>query len=192
MQTIYALEVGYFTDGQGEILVPHLHGVKPSATTEATMGRWTEERFFAEVERRQLPASVVNSIRALYELCGDEASHIYWGTGKQTGSFTFHYTKDNRNYSLFSVYTEGRLGINFGWFRENVPLELVAAFWNQLQGIGRLATMHVREDFKSWPNGKLNDLFPSSDDLDKFKQAILAFRDQIAALPGTSSDALPG
>lgn len=48
---INALEVGYFTDGQGEILVPHLHGVKPSTTTEGTMGRWTEVRFFADVEK---------------------------------------------------------------------------------------------------------------------------------------------
>jgi len=179
---IYALEVGYFSSGQSEILVPHLHGFKPDTVVPPISTQWTRERFFEDVRQRKLPENTVETIQVLLEFCEEQASRVFWGMGKQTGSFTFHYLKDARSYSMFSVYTDGKLAINFGWLREAVPPNLLTAFWKSLQEIDGMSEMHVREDFKSWPSVKIGEVCRTPEDIAKFKQSVLSFRDQIANL----------
>ena len=183
---IYALEIAYFSSEQGEVLVPHLHGpapesMRPNPSTDSQ--RWTQERFFEDAQtNKHLPEQTISLLKALLGFCQDEATRVYWGAGKQTGSFTFHFQNRNKTFSLFSVYSDSNLAINFGWLKDNTPHEVIADYWRRLQEIKGLRSLHVKDDFKCWPSMKVAEAFRSGDDLEKFKEIVLNFRDQITEL----------
>jgi hypothetical protein len=43
------------------------------------------------------------------------ADRVSFGRGKERESFTFHYLKEGKPISVFTIYTDGRLVLNYGW-----------------------------------------------------------------------------
>jgi hypothetical protein len=180
--TIYALEVSLFSNQAGEILVPHLHGTTAAIKPPPGGTRWTPERFFPNAEQNHLAKDVVDTLQNLLEFCEAEASRVYWGMGRQTGSFTFHTQHRDRVYSLFSVYSDGRLAVNFGWLKDHAPRELLERYWQELRSIPGFQRLHVRDDFNVWPSIKIVDAFRTPHDLATFKAAVQHFRDGLIAI----------
>jgi hypothetical protein len=179
---VFALEVTYFASEDREILVPHLHGSissRPPIVPRRTSKQWTRERFFKDAEARGLDMEVIQAMHDLLAFSEVEASKIYWGTGKETGSFTFHHLQDDVTYSLFSVRSDGRIQINFGWLTEKLSVETIAQYWDGLKGIGRLRELTVKENYYCWPSIKLVNAFPNKEDLYQFQEAVTTFRDKI-------------
>jgi len=87
-----ALEMRRFQSSDTEILVPDLHGPSgPGPKPTGGRKKWTEEQFFEAIQ--ELPPEVVEVIRRIYEWSGGLADRVWFGTGTETGSFTFHYLK---------------------------------------------------------------------------------------------------
>ncbi len=179
---IYALELTYFASGDQEILVPHLYGALGPAqgsNTSRSRSTWDAGRFYDDADSRDLPAGVLETMHALHELCESTADRTWWGHGKDTGSFTYHVMKNDQPVSLFSVFSDGRIQINFGWLRGKLPTDLVKHYRDNLRQIPTLRQLPVKEDFNHWPSFKLSAALPSPDELAAFKGVILDMRDRI-------------
>ena len=176
---IWALEVKYFADESVELLVPQLLG---GVTKPMSPGRtkWDPKRFFRQATEDN-EESVVAFMRELYEFTKAEADRPpWWGTGKQTGSFTFHLIREDRIISVFTVYTNGSLMLNFGWMKDRVPVDILKRFVAKLREIPGLS--NLKEDFSKWPSYKIASVLAEPSDIEKFKESILFFKGEIGKL----------
>lgn len=180
---MYALEVTYFVGGDQEILVPRLHGATTLGTgiggSRAGRSQWTRDRFFQDAISRDLLDGLVEKMKHLLEFCYDQASYVYWGTGKEKGSFTFHHIQDEAKYSLFTVYSDDRIQINFGYLKNRLEVNKIAIYWEKIEEIGGLKALQVKDDFQCWPTMSLEQAFPREDDLIEFENAVVEYRDYL-------------
>lgn len=180
---IFALELTFFASGDREILVPQLHGATPPAQASeirSTPSQWDAPRFFSDAKEKGVSENQLSIMRDLLEFGESEASRIYWGRGKETGSFTFHFLRNDTVYSFFTVLSDGRIQINFGWLREKLDLSLLQPYRDSLLAIDGFSKVNVRDDYKSWPTLKVEKVFQVEADAERFKSAIVGFRDSLA------------
>jgi len=117
---ILGLEVALYSDEkepENKYLIPTLLGASEQARGRKiiTRSQWSETRFFDIVKENLLP-EIVKKINDLYDFVNKLTDEkIYWGTGKEVGSFTGKLDIDNHLYSILSVYTDGNISINIGW-----------------------------------------------------------------------------
>lgn len=105
-----------------KIVTPILFGYTEEArqvkkTVSVTTGqrrRWDKESFFQDA-RERLTEEQVNSIKQLLDKSQDLKCELSWGTGKTAGSFSVKWPHIGK-YSVFTVFSDGRLTMNFGSF----------------------------------------------------------------------------
>lgn len=169
--SLHALEVHRFQAGGVQILVPQLHGlsVKPPVPKGEKRRKWTKEEFF-ETLRGNIKPDVVAIVEDLYEWAKDTADRVWLGTGTETGSFTFHYLKEGRTISVFTVYTNGKLTLNYGWLSSQVENDILQEFHRKITEISTFR--HIPADFSKWHTIRVADAFKSSEQIGRFKQII--------------------
>ena len=175
-----ALEMRRFQSSDTEILVPDLHGPSGSGP-KPTSGRkkWTEEQFFDVLQ--ELPSETIEIVKNLYEWSQTVADRVWFGTGTGTGSFTFHYLKDGKTVSVFSIYTSGYLCLNYGWLSTQVTREVIQGFHNSIHDIPSFRD--VPADFSKWHSVEIADVFlKKAEALERFKAAVKALGDQVHSL----------
>ena len=119
---IFGIELEYYKYQDYEIMIPKLFGseVKKDLTSTGTRKKWDEESFFKDAKDK-LKESEVESIKILYEF-SKGADQVSWGTGVTCGSFNPKFLKISIR-SLYSVFSNGILRINFGWLNDNENTE---------------------------------------------------------------------
>jgi hypothetical protein len=108
-------EMDFYRYEELDILIPKLYGTETKKTPPARQ-KWDEHRFFEDIVRLGRP--VEKKIRELYEYAQQTADHISWGTGAFRGSFNPKYEQISGR-SLFTVFSDGVLQINFGWLNDD-------------------------------------------------------------------------
>lgn len=178
--SLHALEVRRFQAGGVEILVPQLHGLSAKApVARGERKKWTEEAFFGALAENVGP-DIVTIARDLYEWSEDTADRVWLGTGAETGSFTFHYLKEGKTVSVFTVYTNGKISLNYGWLSQQVSKEVLEQFHQRISEIP--AFRRIRADFSKLPTLRLGDTFKGQEEIPKFKQAVEWLRDRLAQM----------
>ena len=166
-----APEMHRYKSGDVEMLVPRLYG--PAAQTgkpPGTTKQWTEERFLRAV-KEQLPSSVADVIRSLYEWSIPHADRVWFGTGTETGSFTFHYLVGGRTASVFTVYTNGKMSINYGWLSNQIKKDHLQSFHEDIVQIE--CFKQIPPDFTKWPTVTIvDDFWGQPDGFDAFKTTV--------------------
>ena len=119
---IFGIELEYYKYQDYEIMIPKLFGseVKKDLTSTGTRKKWDEESFFKDAKDK-LKESEVESIKILYEF-SKVADQVSWGTGVTCGSFNPKFLKISIR-SLYSVFSNGILRINFGWLNDDESTE---------------------------------------------------------------------
>lgn len=119
---IFGIELEYYKYQDYEIMIPKLFGseVKKDLTSTGNRKKWDEESFFKDVKDK-LKESEIKSIKILYEF-SKGAGQVSWGTGVKCGSFNPKFLKISIR-SLYSVFSNGVLRINFGWLNDNESTE---------------------------------------------------------------------
>ena len=177
--SIAALEMQRFQKENAEILVPHVFGTvspekRPSGGSRI---RWTEKRFF-DTSRAKQTSEVVNIIQDIYDWTKDKANRVWFGTGTETGSFTFHYFQNGKTVSMFSVYTTGNITINYGWLSVLVDITLMQKLHKSLTVIHGFD--QIPADFNRWPSVRIQDVFVNKPgELTQFKAVIEEFRNYL-------------
>nr|MBC7243976.1 hypothetical protein [Chloroflexota bacterium] len=169
--SLHALEVRRFQAAGIEILVPQLHGlsVKSAVPKGDKSRKWTREEIFEALAGNVEPG-IVAIVESLYEWAEDTADRVWLGTGVETGSFTFHYIKEGKTISVFTVYTNGRLALNYGMLLLQVGKEVLEEFHRRITEIPTFR--HVPAVFSKYPTIRVADGFKGSEELEKFKQAV--------------------
>jgi hypothetical protein len=91
-------------------------GVEPAVGEKR---RWDEQSFFGELERLN-PGSVA-AARELYDWARAAMPSIYWGKGRQFGSFVPGLRRNGQTHTLFSVWTSGTFVPRFAALRKVPP-----------------------------------------------------------------------
>jgi hypothetical protein len=145
--TIYGVEFSFYGIDEASMLaIPRLHGAKtPKSTARNGAGPITDETFFEQAANTVLP-EIVSGLRALYQFSIIEADVVKWGGGL-TASFNPKFTAVSPK-SLYTVYADGRLYVNFGWLgRTESGRMAVDILANGLRAIGCELPRDFRERF---------------------------------------------
>lgn len=173
--SLHALEMRRFQADKTEVLVPHLYGVSRKPPAGGIRKKWSEDEFFSVLKK--VDPSAVNIVRDLYDWSSDSADRIWFGTGAETGSFTFHFLKEGKTVSVFSVYTNGRLMLNYGWLSKQVEQETMEEFHKRINEIPSFR--HIPSDFSKWPSVKVIGALKNPENLKKFKQVVTWLKTEI-------------
>lgn len=174
--SLHALEMNRFQAEKTEVMVPYLYGASTKPPPSQQRGQWSEEEFFKALEEKN-PPEIVATVRDLYKWGVETADRIWFGTGKETGSFTFHYLKDGKTISIFSIYTDGKLTLNYGWLVKPLQKETLEGFHKAIHEIPTLR--QIPDSFVNrWPAVKV-DALKNQEYLEKFKKAVLWVKTQI-------------
>jgi hypothetical protein len=142
---VLAVEIRQFV-GQGvKTLVPRVLGQTAEAqqqktTTPRTVRHWDEASFFQEVEtHRSMDEARIG--RAIVAWANAHVLRIWWGKGSQDGSCYPVLDIKERSYTLFCLWTYGKVEVQFQWLKEQPPfadetlrLELLRRL-NELPGV---------------------------------------------------------
>jgi hypothetical protein len=157
----------YFNQASKEtILAPRMIGQSVSATQRkraTTTSVWDYDRFMNEITENQ-----DGEIAELAKYLINEGQEItgqivQWGTGSEVGTAKIKVQVDGCLLHLFSVGTDGRLGIYFGWNGRNLSEELLRNFLND--GNKRFnAEWTEKSWFDGFPSFLLKQLAPDRGD----------------------------
>ena len=173
--SLAALEMRRFQRGQVEILVPHLFGTvgADKLISDTTRTRWTEQRFF-DVAKSALAPDIVQVIRDVYDWSKLKAWRVWFGNGTVTGSYTFHYQRNGKSVSMFSVYTTGVMTVNYGWLSLQVDPPMIQKFHEELTAIPGFH--EIPAEFNKWPSVRIEDVFLNRpDSLSRFRIVVETF-----------------
>lgn len=174
--SFHALEIKRFHSQGIEVLVPHLHGTTIKEPSVSKRKQWTAEDF-QQALVKNVDAQTANLINDIHEWSAINADRIWYGTGTDTGSFTFHYLRDGKTVSVFSIYTNGRMMLNYGWLSRQVSDATIKAFHNKIISIGTFK--NITSDFTKWPAMKVYDALHKPEYLEKFKDTVLWLKNEI-------------
>jgi len=122
---VLAIEIKQFIGENQKTLVPRLIGQTTKAQSKkigkTERGRqWDETSFMIELERSGR-TSEIEVAKKLVEWAKNKGLRIWWGKGKQLGSFFPMLDYKNISYYLFALWTNGWCEIQFQWMK-NRPI----------------------------------------------------------------------
>jgi hypothetical protein len=88
-----------------------------AASSKGVRRKWDEQSFFEDAER-VVDSQGLMAVRMLYDFCRTKEADIGWGRGNSRGSYSPRF-KGIAQRSLFTVFSDGTLNLNFGWLNEN-------------------------------------------------------------------------
>ena len=136
---VLAIEIRQY-EGKGQkTLVPRVIG-QTSKKSGSPGRQWDEPNFFKEVERRH-GQDGCDVCRPILEWGKANELRIWWGTGKQTGSFYPMLDYQGESYETISVGTSGRVQVQFQYVKTKPPFdddalrEELRQRFNEIQGV---------------------------------------------------------
>ena len=75
-----------------------------------------------------MASNELTAVKGLYEWASREADAVFLGRGSQTASFTFHFREGSRAISVFTMYADGRMTVNYEYLSKTVDVEQLQAF----------------------------------------------------------------
>ncbi|MFL5540030.1 MAG: hypothetical protein ACJ8J0_13650 [Longimicrobiaceae bacterium] len=179
---ILGVELDFYRVDDIEILIPRLFGGEVRKEVPGAVGtrpRWTEEKFLEDAQRR-LDASQFAAVEKLFAWSRQHKAEIAWGSGKARGSFSVRFPVVSTSKSVFSVYSDGTLNVNFGWLVES---EAARACAQVLVGCVRsLGLAKVPENYEQkYPTIRIDDWKGKLEEITQcFERAVDAAR-QVSA-----------
>lgn len=163
-------------DGLPQFLVPSLYGYAQKTGLVPP-----EQLFLARARESHAP---LEPMTQLLQFAKEKADRVWWGRGKVYPSFTFHsFAPDGRPVSLFSVYSNGEMTLNFGWMVERVPEQVYRHYKEALRAVPGLQF----SDAARWPSFSVS-MLAGPEAMAKFKQAVAATVEEIRSLTSEQSD----
>jgi hypothetical protein len=165
--SFHALAMQRFRSDDTEILVPHLYG--PSLPVKTNRERWTEIRFFQKINN-ELDVQACEAIEGLYNWSKNTAHQVLFGTGKEVGSFTFYYSKAGKLVTVFSIYTNGNLSLNYGSLGGQIGKTIVEDFHKSIIAIPGFSSL--AGDLDKYPSVRISDVIRQPDSVVRFTEAV--------------------
>jgi hypothetical protein len=140
---VLAIEIKQFAGQDIQTLVPRVIG--QTSETQRTKRKsakrkWDKASYFKEMEERHGPDYAKVAARIL-EWVEPKVSRIWWGEGKELGSFVPVLNHKGTDHQLFAVYTSGGVEIYFQWYQYKKPFDneekrkLILKKLNEIEGV---------------------------------------------------------
>ena len=164
-----ALEMRRFQSGDVEILLPKVDGdYRPtSQRVSASRRMWDKQTILKDAEEK-LELEAFHILEGLLEFSESHSDGgVRYGSGIENGSFSFYFKKDNTKASIFSVFSNGYLQINFHYMSKIFTDQEIVEFKTTLAEISPFSDV-IGSD-KVLYSKKLGDEIDNSDDIELFK-----------------------
>ncbi|MDD5529518.1 MAG: hypothetical protein PHX21_05750 [bacterium] len=157
--SIFAVEMQYYKYESYEIMIPKLYGAEVKKEIASGTGnrlKWDKESFFKDAKNK-LDTTQLEAVNKLYNFSKGQATEISWGTGINRGSFNPKFSNISKC-SLYTVYSDGTLAINFGWHAKELQ-DKYATELSKLKGI------EIPKDYADkWPGISIEKWQPVVDE----------------------------
>lgn len=169
---IFAAELEFYRYGDFDIVIPKIFGMEYTRIkTSPRRKTWDEQSFFDDA-RNRLSEEDFEILRAFYEF-SRENFILGWGTGLAKGSFNAKHPLLGTR-SIYTVFSNGTLQLNFGWLSES---EIGAKVATLLKEELEKADFRFPEDWVNrYPSFKIDEWAPR---IDKVMKAIINVKNQI-------------
>lgn len=184
---IFAVEVEYYEHEDQEIMIPKLYGAEIKSTSRQPSDRekWNERKFLEKALEQLGQTQSYIMLEKLYAYSKGNSDKLNWGTGTESGSFTFKIQnpqKESEWISLFTVWTGGQIRFRLANIRSHAGIEAAELFQKKLSFMP-ISKKWKQKDIESYgPANALDEAFPNDDTLNRFKSTILEFKDEIKQL----------
>lgn len=179
---VHAVEVQQFVGENGQrTLVPRIIGrtTAAQAVRRAVGGSWDEETFYAELGERRGPGEV-EVARRIQEWAKARLPVIEWGVGKSLGSLSFAVAVDDIKHKPFVLYTDGKIGIQFGLMR--TPFDTSEKREELRRRLNAIPRVEIPVDgVNRWPPIEMAALAASPSALKQFLDIMDWYCDEIGA-----------
>jgi len=167
--SLCAIELHRFKISEIDIIIPRVYGIFKEDIIKESRKKWSEKELLEYFENN-FPSEIAQVVKDIYLWSKEKADRIWFGTGKETGSFTFHYIKDGRTISMFTIYTNGKIMLNYGWLKDQINEEVLKEFHKKIKSIPSFN--HIPDDLTKWPSLDLTEAFQRPEYIDEFKNII--------------------
>ena len=168
-----ALEMQRFHSEQTEMLVPRVVGDFHPPDEVVRRKRWTEETFFIDAAKK-LNQDTLQMIRHLYDWSRKNTNLVRFGTGSANGSFTFLLERDGITGSIFSIFTDGVLIINFGYMDSIFSVEEIASFRKELSAISTFG--NILDSPNYFYTIRASSVFSKQEYVERFQEIVLRLK----------------
>lgn len=175
--SFHALELHKYKSDNTQMLVPHMYGKVPQSKRASSIQRklWTEEGFFNHA-RTQNSEMILDMMHNILEWAKVNADRVFWGKGRESGSFTFHYRRDGKTISVFTITSQGRLVLNYGYLSDRITKTQLETFHNNLVKVQPFQGIELNP--KAFPSISLKELLDAGEDsIEVLKKAVLELLD---------------
>jgi hypothetical protein len=114
---IFAVQMEFYKYNEYEIMIPKLFGSevkKGVPSSSSARKKWDEASFF-EALKQQLDIKYQPVVKKLYDFTKAQDGGVKWGSGSTKGSCNAVFNKVSPTKSVYTIWTDGKLTINFGW-----------------------------------------------------------------------------
>ena len=176
---ILLLQVSSFEESKiKKVLIPSLFGYATKTGPSLLRKRWDLERFLADT-RERCKQETVDIITKLYDFTNSNANSINWGTGASLGSFTFRKLRHGTLVSIYTVYSDGSIQLNFGEMRgKEVKKEILESFRTKLNEIPNVKIPEEAISLGKFPY-IMARVLTEAENLKHFQDTVLALCQQI-------------
>lgn len=123
---VLAIELRQYKNGKLTTLVPRAIGQTAASTRRKSPpndgGKWNEASFFQELKSRCNSVGVEMAARIL-AWTKENADRIWWGNGRQLGTFTPIIENNGASHYLFAVRTSGVIETYFYYLKNKPPFD---------------------------------------------------------------------
>ncbi len=171
--SFHALELNMYKSDQTEMLIPHLYGKVPQIKkSNLSRSKFWSEKGFLEHTATNVNRAVKDIIVDILAWAKINADRVVWGKGRTYGSFTFHYLRNSKTISVFTITSIGVLYLNYGYLSSQIAHDKIETFHNKI--ILSTAFQNIPYNIKSFPSINIQDISDTAErDIDIFKKAVL-------------------
>ena len=171
--SFHALELHKYKSDNTQMLVPHMYGKVPQSKRVGSLKKklWTEEGFFNHAQTLN-SETILDMMHQILEWAKANADRVFWGKGREYGSYTFHYRRDGKTISVFTITSQGKLVLNFGYLSERITKTQLETFHNNLVKVKPFQGIELNP--KAFPSISLKELLDAGkESIETLKKAVL-------------------
>ena len=144
---VYGVELDYYKFQEYELIIPRLFGaeLRKTLSTSSSKRRWNEESFFAELEKNR-GEEEAKIARKIFEWAKEKMSYIEWGAGKIDGSCIPVVRIGDMEYWPFSLWTYGKIEIDFQYIKNRPPFDNVEIRKMFLEKLNSIPSVDIPTD----------------------------------------------
>ena len=123
---IYVITMKYFKDNDLELYIPEVYGLESEkiSTTknQGLKGAWPDEKSLCSKFKTEFGTNEYANFEKLVKFVENNGGWVKYGRGNRTASINcvFKKFKKSSNSSLFSLFSNGKLTINFNWTKSEL------------------------------------------------------------------------